>query len=319
MRRNHTYSLILLALLTLGACAREKECPPVPAAEKPAPEKPAPAPAPTKKTGHADVNGLSYYYEIHGEGEPLLLLHGGLMSIDSFGPVLPELAKTHQVIAVDLHGHGRTALGDRKINLVDIGNDLAGVLDQLGYEQVDAVGYSFGGGAALRLAIQHPAKVRKLVVTSAPFAQDGFYPEMLPQQAAVGAGMAEMMKETPMYKGYVAVAPKPDDFPRLLDAMGELMRTPYDWGDEVKTLKMPVLLVYGDSDMIRLDHVVEFYNLLGGGLKDAGWQREHMATNRLAILPDVTHYEMFYSPLLVPTVLTFVDGKSNAPGPVAGK
>jgi pimeloyl-ACP methyl ester carboxylesterase len=314
MRRNHTYPLILLALLT--ACTKEKDCPPAPAAtDKPAaaPAVAAPAPAATKKTGHAEVNGLRYYYEIHGEGEPLLVLHGGLGSIDMFGPILPELAKGHQVIAVDLHGHGRTALGDRKISLVDIADDLAGVLDHLGVKQVDAFGYSFGGGAALRLAVQHPDKVRKLVVASAPFAREGFYPEMLPQQAAVGAGMAEMMKETPMYRSYVAVAPKPDDFPRLLDAMGELMRTPYDWADDVKTLKMPVLLVYGDSDMIRLDHVVEFYNLLGGGLKDAGWQREHMAKNRLAIIPDLTHYEVFMSPLLVPTVLDFVDGKSNQP------
>ena len=115
-------------------------------------------------------------------------------------------------------------------------------------------------------------------------------------QAQVGAGMAEFMKDTPMYMSYVAVAPHPEDFPKLLDRMGELMRTPYDWADDVKTLKMPVMLVYGDSDMFRPEHIVEFYHLLGGGLKDAGWMREHMAQNRLAILPDLTHYEIFASP-----------------------
>jgi len=115
-----------------------------------------------------------------------------------------------------------------------------------------------------------------------------------------------------MYKSYVAVAPNPADFPKLLDAMGAYMRKPYNWADDVKTLKMPVMLVYGDSDMFRLEHVVEFYHLLGGGLKDAGWMRENMSKNRLAILPDLTHYEMFASPALAHTVRPFLDGKSGA-------
>lgn len=265
------------------------------------------------RTGYVDANGLRYYYEVHGKGEPLLLLHGGLGSIDMFGPVLPALAAHRQVIAIDLHGHGRTALGDRPIDLVAIADDLAAVVTQLGYARVDVLGYSFGGGAALRLAIQHPSLVRRAVIASAPFAQNGFHTEMLPQQAQVGAAMAPMMKDTPMYQAYVKVAPKPDDFPRLLDAMGEYMRKPYDWSADVKTLKMPVMLVYGDSDMIRPAHIVEFYALLGGGLKDAGWMREHMSPNRLAILPGVTHYELFMAPALVPTVMPFLDGTSAAP------
>jgi pimeloyl-ACP methyl ester carboxylesterase len=132
-------------------------------------------------------------------------------------------------------------------------------------------------------------------------------------QAQVGAAMADMMKNTPMYKSYVAVAPHPEDFPKLLDAMGALMRQPYNWADDVRTLKMPVMLVFGDSDMYRPEHIVEFYHLLGGGLKDAGWMRENMSRNRLAIIPDLTHYEMFASPVLAQTVLPFLDGKSNAP------
>ena len=265
------------------------------------------------RSGRVSANGIDYYYEMHGSGEPLLLLHGGLGSIDMFrGVLLPALAKTRQVIAVDLQGHGRTTLGNRPISLVDIGNDLAVVLDQLGYKQVDVAGYSFGGGAGLRLAIQHPNAVRRLAVISAPFAQNGFFPEMLPQQAAVSAAIAEQMKETPMYKSYVAVAPKPSDFPRLLDRMGELMRQPNDWSEDVKKLSMPVMLVFGDADMIRPEHIVQFYQLLGGGLKDAGWQREHMSRARLAILPDVTHYDMFLSPALAPTILPFLDGKSGS-------
>ena len=265
------------------------------------------------ESGHAAINGVNYYYEVQGAGEPLLLLHGGLGSIDMFGPLLPLLARNRQVIAVDLHGHGRTALGDRKINMIDIGDDMAALLDHLGYAQVDAMGYSFGGGVAFRLAVQHPGKIRRLVVVSAGFAQDGFHPEMLPMQAQVGAAMADAMKDTPMYQSYAAVAPNPAEFPALLDRMGELMRTPYDWSDDVKKLAMPVMLVFGDSDMFRPSHIVEFYQLLGGGLKDAGWMRENMSQNRLAILPDLTHYEMFMSPVLVTTVLPFLDGKSGAP------
>jgi pimeloyl-ACP methyl ester carboxylesterase len=273
-----------------------------------APVKPTPS-----KTGRVMANGVNYYYEIHGQGEPLLLLHGGLGSIDMFGPVLPALAKERQVIAVDLHGHGRTALGERPVNLIDIGNDLSVVLKQLGYSAVDVMGYSFGGGAAFRLAVQHPQHVRRLVIVSAGYAQNGFHPEMLPQQAAVSAKMADAMKETPMYISYNAVAPKPEDFPRLLDRMGEYMRKPYDWSEDVKKLQMPVMLVFGDSDMYRPEHVVSFYKLLGGGLKDAGWMREHMSKNRLAILPNLTHYEMFMSPMLVTAVLPFLNGDNSAP------
>ena len=116
-----------------------------------------------------------------------------------------------------------------------------------------------------------------------------------------------------MYQSYVAVAPDPAEFPKLLDAMGEMMRTPYNWAEDVKKLKMPVMLVFGDSDMYRPEHIVEFYQLLGGGLKDAGWQREHMSQNRLAILPDLTHYDIFLAPALTATVQPFLDGKSGAP------
>lgn len=197
--------------------------------------------APPVRSGYAAVHGLRYYYEIHGAGEPLLLLHGGLMSIGVLGPVLPALAKGRQVITrSDLHGHGRTALGERAISMIDMGDDLAALLDELGYAQVDAVGYSMGAGVAIRLAVQHPTKVRRLIAVSAVFARDGYYPELLPMQAQVGAGMAEMMKEHTCTRRRVAVAPSPAEFPTLLDRVGELMRTPYDWSEDMKTLSMPV-------------------------------------------------------------------------------
>ncbi len=258
------------------------------------------------------INGVDYYYEIHGRGEPLLLLHGGLGSIDMFGPVLPMLAKGRRVIAVDLQGHGRTPLGDRPFRLQSIGDDMAELVKRLGHAQVDVLGYSLGGGVALRMALQQPAVVRRLVVASAPFSDDGYYPAIRAQQAQVNADAAAMMKDTPMYQSYAAIAPKVEDFPRLLDALGTFMKQKYDWSAEVAKLKMPVMLVYGDADMFRPEHVIEFYQLLGGGLQDAGWTRETMARNRLAILPDLTHYEMFASPRLATTVLPFLNGQSGA-------
>jgi pimeloyl-ACP methyl ester carboxylesterase len=259
------------------------------------------------KSGHASVNGVNYYYAIYGRGEPLLLLHGGMYHIEMFGPNLTRLAQSRLVIGVDLQGHGRTPLGDREISLADMGNDMAGVLKKLGYAKVDLLGYSMGGGVAFQLAVQHPEMVRRLVLVSTPYAQDGFYPEMLPPQAAMSAAMAEQIKETPIYKSYVAVAPHPEEFPKLLDAMGAYMRKPYDWSADVKKLTMPVMLIYGDSDMFRPEHIVKFYQLLGGGLKDAGWQREHMSQNRLAILPNITHYEMGVAPQMVDAALPFLN------------
>jgi len=268
-------------------------------------------PKPTKR-GHAAVNGVNYYYAVYGTGEPLLLLHGGLGQIEMFGPNLTKLAQSRLVIGVDLQGHGRTPLGDREISLVDMGNDMAGVLKRLGYDKVDVLGYSMGGGVAFQFAVQHPQMVRRLVLVSTPFSQDGFYPEMLPQQAALGAAMAEQMKRTPMYKSYVAIAPHPEEFPKLLDQMGAYMRKSYDWSADVKKLTMPVILIFGDSDMVRPEHIVKFYQLLGGGLQDAGWQREHMSQNRLAILPNITHYEMGLAPQLVDTALPFLNGAGRA-------
>lgn len=263
------------------------------------------------KAGRLTVNGIDYYYEIRGEGEPLLLLHGGLGQIEMFSANLKTLQEKRQVIGVDLQGHGRTPLGTRPIDLPAIGADMAELVEKLGYDKVDVLGYSFGGGVALHMAAVAPDRVRRLVIASAPFARNGFFPEMLPQQAAVSGAMAEMMKETPMYKSYAAVAPDVSAFPKLLDAMGAAMRVDYDASDAVAKLAMPVMLVFGDSDMIRPEHIVEFYQKLGGGLKDAGWMREHMSKNRLAILPGLTHYEIFAAPALVSTALPFLDGQST--------
>jgi pimeloyl-ACP methyl ester carboxylesterase len=261
---------------------------------------------------HIEAGGIRYWCTVSGAGEPLLLLHGGLGSFDMFAPVLPILGEGRTVIGIDLLGHGRTELGSRSVNLIEMGDDSATVLRELGLGQVDVLGYSLGAGVALQLAARHPELVRRLVLASAPYSSDGFYPEMRPMQAQVGAAMLEFMKDTPMYTSYVAVAPHPEDFGRLLDAMGAYMREDYDFAEDVAGLEMPVMLAFGDSDMVSMDHVVAFYKLLGGARRDAGWGREHMARNRLAIVPDLTHYEAFQSPAMARAVKPFLDGESGA-------
>ena len=263
------------------------------------------------KSGLLPINGLNYHYAVYGKGEPLLLLHGGLGSTDMFAPILPRLSENRAVIGVDLQGHGRTALGDRPFTLEAIGADMADIVKALGYDKVDVMGYSLGGGVAFRMAVQHPETVRRLVLVATGYASDGFYDEMRPQQAQVSAAAAAFMKETPMYKSYVAVAPHPEDFPKLLDALGNFMRQDSDYSADVAKLKMPVMLAYGDSDMYKPEHVIKFYQMLGGGLKDAGWMRENMSQNRLAILPNRTHYDVFFAPELTAAALPFLNGETK--------
>ncbi|MGM0562619.1 MAG: alpha/beta fold hydrolase [Pseudomonadota bacterium] len=265
-----------------------------------------------ERTGTAAVNGVDYYYEIHGQGEPLLLLHGGLGTFEMFTPILPELTESRQVIGVDLYGHGRTHLVDgRPMDLTEMGRDMAALVEDLGYERVDVMGYSLGGGVAVQMAAQQPARVRRLVVLSAPFERAGFHDGIQAQMEQIGAHQAESMKDTPMYQAYANVAPDVTAFPDLLDAVGDLLSQPDSFTLDVEALEPPVMLVYGDGDgdMIRLEHMVEFYKRLGGGQRDAGWEREHMPENRLAILPDLTHYELFGAPAMVRTVLPFLNGE----------
>jgi pimeloyl-ACP methyl ester carboxylesterase len=263
-----------------------------------------------KGTGqYAEVNGINLYFETHGTGRPLILLHGGLGSGEMFGPVLSALAERHQVIAVDLQGHGRTADIDRPIDIRLMAGDIAALIEHLGLDKPDVVGYSLGGGVALHTAAKYPAVVGRLVVVSANIRRDAIYPEMLAQQGQVSAAAAEFMKDTPMYELYQRVAPRPEDFPRLLDKIGETMSKDFDFTEEVRSLQASTLIVAGDADMAPPSHYVEVFNLLDGGLRDGGWMGEGRPKggHALAILPGLTHYNIFSSPLLAAATLAFLD------------
>jgi pimeloyl-ACP methyl ester carboxylesterase len=264
----------------------------------------------SKGTGqYAEVNGINLYYETHGSGRPLILLHGGLGSGEMFGPVLALLAERHEVIAVDLQGHGRTADIDRPIDVRLMAGDIAALIDHLRLEAPDVVGYSLGGGVALETAVQYPAKIGRLVMVSANLRPDAIYAEMRAQQGQLNAAAVDFMKDTPMYQLYQRVAPRPEDFTRLLDKMGESMARDYDFTEEVRGLQMPTLVVAGDADMAPPSHYVEVFKLLGGGLRDGGWMGEGRPRggHALAILPGLTHYNIFSSPLLAAVTLAFLD------------
>jgi len=262
----------------------------------------------TKGEGHyADVNGIKLYYEIHGTGRPLILLHGGLGAIEMFGPNLTILAKRHQVIGVDLQAHGRTADIDRPIRTEFMAEDIAALIKHMKLERPDVVGYSLGGGVAFFVALRHPELVRKLVIVSTPIKRNAFYPDILVQQGQVTPAAAEAMKQTPMYQLYASLAPRPEDWPRLLGKIGDAMKEDFDLSGEVGKIEAPTMVVAGDADIFPPAHAVEVFGLLGGGKQDGGWDGSGRPRSRLAILPGVTHYSMGTEPALAATVLPFLE------------
>jgi pimeloyl-ACP methyl ester carboxylesterase len=262
---------------------------------------------------YAEVNGINLYYETHGTGRPLILLHGGLGSGEMFWPILPVLTERHQVITVDLQGHGRTADINRPIDVRLMADDIAAFIEHLGLEKPDLVGYSLGGGVAFFTASKYPEKVTKLVMTSAHINSDAMPAEMRAQQAQVNSGAVESLKDTPMYQLYQRVAPRPEDFGRLLDKIGESMSKDFDFSEEVRGLQVPTMLVCADAEMAPPSHYVEAFKLLDGGLRDGGWMGEGRPKggHALAVLPGLTHYNMATSPLFAAATLDFLDGQQG--------
>jgi pimeloyl-ACP methyl ester carboxylesterase len=263
---------------------------------------------------YADVNGVHLYFERHGSGRPLVLLHGGLGAGEMFAPVLPLYAADREVILPDLQAHGRTADIDRPLDVRTMADDIAALIDHLGLDRPDVMGYSLGGGVALQLAVRHPEKVGRLVVVSAHIRRDAIDPAMFEQQAQVNASAAEFMKDTPMYELYQRVAPRPEDFPRLLDKIGQSMAKDFDFSAEVAGLRVPTMVVAGDADMAPPSHYVDVFKLLDGGLRDGGWMGEGRPKggHALAIIPLATHYNVFLSPLLAASALAFLDAAGPA-------
>src|SRR5215208_5357273 len=239
----------------------------------------------TSKGDYAEVNGLNIYYEMYGTGQPLVLLHGAYMTIDAMGEVVPALAETRQVIAVELQGHGRTADVDRPLSYEQMADDVAALIEHLVIEKADVFGYSMGGSVALQVAIRHPEVVRKLVVASASYTSDGMHPELLEMIPTL---TPEAFAGSPVEEAYLRTAPNPDDFPTLVAKLKRLDMEPFAWPPEdIRGIEAPTLLIIGDSDAIRLEHAIDMFRLLGGGVMGdlAG-----LPKSQLAVLPGTAHF-----------------------------
>jgi pimeloyl-ACP methyl ester carboxylesterase len=257
---------------------------------------------------YADVNGLSLYYEEHGggDGTPLILLHRALGGGELFAPVLPELSAERRVITVDLQAHGHTADIDRPIRAETCADDIAALIRHLGLEQADVLGHSLGGWIGLRMAIQHSELVRRLVVVSVALRPDGWLPEFSAQVDAAGPATVQALEGSPFHEYYKQVAPRKDDFSRLVEKMFELLKSDYDYSKEIARIKAPILLAFADADAVAPAHMVEFWGLLGGGQRVPNWDGSGRPASRLTILPGTTHDDMHLAPTLVLAVNEFL-------------
>jgi pimeloyl-ACP methyl ester carboxylesterase len=239
----------------------------------------------TESTGYAPVNGLEMYYEIHGSGRPLVLLHGNLSTIGvDFGGIIPSLAKQRQVIAVEQQAHGHTADIDRPLRIRLWADDTAALLAHLGIGQADLFGYSSGSAVAMQLALDHPEQVGKLVLASFSYRLDGLHPGLMDN---IGGLQPEHLAGTPFEQDYARVAPNPGDWPKLIEKIKDMDTELPEWtADAIRGVAAPTMLLYGDSDIVRPEHMAELFRLLGGGVPGdlAGLPRA-----RLAVLPGTTH------------------------------
>ena len=257
-------------------------------------------------TGYAPVNGVKMYYEVHGSGEPVVLLHGAFMTItNNWTGWIGELSKTRKVIAIEMQGHGHTADIDREFSSEHLADDVAALLDYLKIPSADLIGYSMGGGVAMQCAIRHPDKVRKVVVISSTFRRDGMVKEALD---AIPKLTADAFKGSPIEEEYKRLSPTPDEFPKFIKRVLATASKGHDFGaDKLKATTAPMFFIHGDADGVRLEHVAEMFRLKGGEIHG---DMQPRSASRLAILPDTTHVTlMAHMAFIVPMVNDFFDAK----------
>lgn len=236
------------------------------------------------ESGHVAVNGMQMYYEVSGQGDPIVVLHGAYMTIPSMGAIIPKLAETHKVYALEFQAHGRTNDIDRPITYENLGDDVAAFMDAVKLEKADVFGYSMGANAGLQLAIRHPEKVNKIIALSASYDAKGWQPSFV---AFIPQMKPEMFVGTPMEDEWKKLAVNPDGFRPMVEKMIALEHEPLAWETEIKALKHPVLLIAGDADVATLEHTVSMFRLLGGG--EMGDMGKPLAASRLAVLPATSH------------------------------
>ena len=263
--------------------------------------------AESQATGNrVKVNGMQMYYEVSGAGEPLVVLHGAYMNIPSMGAIVPMLAKTHKVYALEFQGHGRTTDIARPITYPNLADDVAAFMDAVGLAKADVFGYSMGAGAGLQLAIRHPAKVNKLVAASVAYEVKGWQPAFT---AMIPSMTPDMLTNTPLPAEYKKLAPDPNGFPELARKLIQLEKEPMAWEADVRTVKTPVLVIAGDADVATLEHTVALFRLLGGG--EMGDMGKPLSASRLAVLPATSHTAVItQADLLLALIEPFLKGQT---------
>ena len=255
-------------------------------------------------TGKVPVGGAEIHYEIHGDGPPLVLLHGGVDPSQTFGAPLAAMARTHKVIAIHLRGHGFSTDSDAPWSSELMADDVASVLRQLGIGKARFMGYSLGAAIALQVAIRHPELVEKLVSVSVAFSTEGDYPEVrqaFAQMTGMAATIGQQLAASPLAQLYPGV-----DWETMMRKTAEMNQDKRDWTEAIKAIQAPTLLVFADADSIRPEHMVEFWKLLGGGQRDAGLDGSQRPASQLAIIPGTTHYSLIQSPLLTEVATAFL-------------
>lgn len=291
LRNSLRTPVIFAVIAALAACSPQSE------QAQPRNDAARQVPEPNSSGYAESAEGLRIHYEIYGQGDPIVVMAGGFGHASSMAQVIGPLSRNRQIIAIDLEGHGRTALRKTPLSHDRNGDDVAAVLRHLKIAKADVAGYSHGGDAAIRMAIQHPDMVRNLIVISTAAERDGWYPENLKAMGEVSSAGLEQFKQTPYYKRYASVAPHPEQFGLLMDRMGELMRKDYDWRAEIAELRVPTLLLFADHDAVSTKHIAEFFALFGGGIRDPGWEGEPQYSRaRLNIVPGYTHYNFAQGP-----------------------
>ncbi|GLQ53857.1 alpha/beta fold hydrolase [Devosia nitrariae] len=264
----------------------------------------------TPEGNRVEINGMQMYYEVSGTGDPMIVLHGGFMNIPMMGDIVGQLAQTHQVYALEAQGHGRTTDIDRPITYPNLAGDVAAFMEVVGIEKADVFGYSMGAMTGLRLAIDFPEKVDQLVFTSGAYDYEGWQPAF---QEAIPQWNLEMFTSSPFAEDYKVLAADPEGFPAMAEKVIELEKLKFAWGEEVAALETPVLIIAGDSDGMTLEHSVDMFRLLGGGVMgDTG---EPLPASRLAILPASSHTAVINQPdLLMEFIGPFLAGETPKTG-----
>ncbi|UQA59892.1 alpha/beta fold hydrolase [Polyangium aurulentum] len=263
------------------------------------------------ESGYADVNGLELYYEVHGQGKPIVLLHGSFMTIPlNWSQFIPLLAKDRKVIVAEMQGHGRTRDISREFSYEGMADDVSALLRHLEIDRADILGYSMGGGVAFQVAVRHPEQVRRLVVLSGTYAHDGWWPDV---EASFATINADMLKGTPIQQQYEEFGNDPAHFPEFVEKVIGIDLKPYDWSRDVKNIQAPIFMAIGDADGVRYEHALELFRAKGGGKMG---DIHGLPQSRLAILPSTTHIGLIQrTDWLIPMITDFLDSDLDAAPP----